>query len=718
MKQVVQNYYSGDLSVEDTPLPSVRKGWLLVANQASLISAGTEKSSVNLAQKSLVGKALDRPDMARKVMAQIHKEGVVNTLKLVLNRLDTPAALGYSCAGTVLAVGDGVRAFGVGDRVACAGQNYASHAEVVSVPKNLCVKIPEGVEYEEAAFVTLGAIALQGVRQAEVRLGECIGVIGLGLLGQLTVQLLKASGCLVVGSDLDPAKNQLAKQFGADLVVSPEELVSAAQDLSRHHGLDAVIIAASTKDNQPVELAGQIARKKGRVVVVGAVGMTVPRDVFYAKELELRLSTSYGPGRYDSSYEEEGQDYPYGYVRWTENRNMEAVLALLAQKKLVTAPLVSQRFSIEQAKRGYEVLLDTSSPCLGIVLTYNPSPDLLRDRVVQISPSKPAGQVTLGLIGVGNHVRDRLLPGFAGWKAVQFRGVCTTTPVKARDLAQKLSASFCTSHYQEILQDSSINAVLIGTRHDSHGFLVREALEAGKHVFVEKPLCLKEEELQDIKQAYRKSAHQGLQLFVGFNRRFSQHLEKAKEFFQGRRNPLIMNFRVNAGMIPDTHWIQDPAIGGGRLVGEVCHFVDYLQALCGALPVSVHANRIAFHTSGVTDDQCLISLQFQDGSIGVIVYAAGGDTAVPKERLEVFGDDKTLIMDDFRTSELYANEKKRVFRSSHQDKGFQEEINQFVTGITRGDQPVIPFCEIEAVTQTCFLASRSLMTGERYPIVV
>jgi predicted dehydrogenase len=718
MKQVVQNYYSGDLWVAETPLPPVRKGWLVVANHASLISAGTEKSSVNLAQKSLMGKALDRPEMAKKVLAQVQKEGVVNTLKLVMNRLDTPVALGYSCAGTVLALGEGVQGFGVGDRVACAGQNYASHAEVVSVPKNLCAKIPDGVKYEDAAFVTLGAIALQGVRQADVRLGECIGVIGLGLLGQLTVQLLKASGCLVVGSDLDPTKNQLAKQFGADLVVSPEELVAAAQDLSRHHGLDAVIIAASTKDSRPVELAGQIARKKGRVVVVGAVGMTVPREVFYAKELELRLSTSYGPGRYDSAYEEQGQDYPYGYVRWTENRNMEAVLALLAQKRLVTAPLISQRFPIEEAQKGYEALLEKSSSCLGIVLTYTPSSDILQDRIVRVSPSKPGGQVMLGLIGAGNHVRDRLLPCLTEWKAVRFQGVCTTTPVKARDLATKLSASFCTGDYQEILRHPSVNAVLIGTRHDSHGLLVREALEAGKHVFVEKPLCLREEELQVIKKAYQQSVQQGLQLLVGFNRRFSQHMEKAREFFQECRNPLVMNFRVNAGAIPATHWIQDPEIGGGRIVGEVCHFVDYLQTLCGALPVSVQASRIAAHASGVTDDQCLITLQFQNGSIGVIVYAAGGDTAVSKERLEVFGDDKTLIMDDFRTSEFYSKGQKRIFRSSQQDKGFQEEMNQFVTAMTKGGQPVIPFCEIEAVTQACFLASRSLMTGERYPIVV
>lgn len=718
MKQVIQNYYSGDLQVEELPLPPVRKGWLLVANHVSLISAGTEKSSVNLAQKSLVGKAMERPEMAKKVLAQIHKDGLVDTLKLVLNRLDTPAALGYSCAGTVLAVGEGVTGFAIGDRVACAGQNYASHAEVVSVPKNLCVKIPDGVSFDDAAFVTLGAIALQGVRQADVRLGERVGVIGLGLLGQLTVQMLKAGGCLVLGSDLDPMKNQLAERLGADLVVSPEALVAAAHDFTGHHGLDAVIITASTKDNGPVEAAGEIARKKGRVVVVGAVGMNVPRQSFYLKELELRLSTSYGPGRYDQQYEEQGQDYPYGYVRWTENRNMEAFLALLAQKKLNISPLVSDRYAIENASKGYEALMNASSASLGILLTYQPSPQALLDRVIQVSPSPSTGRIALGLIGAGNHVQDRLLPRLKEWKAVRVHAVCTTTPVKAKDLAKKLGATYCTCDFQEVLQDPSINAVLIGTRHDSHGILVQEALAAGKHVFVEKPLCLRETELQAIKRAYQESAEQGLQLLVGFNRRFSSHLNHAREFFQTRRNPLVMNFRVNAGPIPSTHWIQDPELGGGRIVGEACHFVDYLQALCGSLPVSVQATRISFHTSGMTDDQCLLTLQFQDGSIGNIVYAAGGDTGLPKERLEVFGDGKTLILDDFRITECYENGKKRVFRSAKQDKGFGEEINRFVTSITRGDQPVIPFHEIEAVTQACLSAVQSVVTGERYSITV
>lgn len=716
MKQVIQNYNSGALTVEELSLPHLRKGWLLVANHASLISAGTEKSSVDLARKNLFGKALERPEMVRKVLSQVQKEGLLNTMKLVRNRLDTPGALGYSCAGTVLAVGNGMPGFSVGDRVACAGQNYASHAEIVSVPKHLCVKIPEGVEFEEAAFVTLGAIALQGVRQAEARLGERIGVIGLGLLGQLTVQMLKASGCLVIGSDLDPMKNRLAEQFGADLTVSPDDLVVASQDFSRHHGLDAVIITASTKDNRPVESAGEIARKKGRVVVVGAVGMSIPREPFYLKELELRLSTSYGPGRYDPAYEESGQDYPYGYVRWTENRNMEAFLTLLAQKKLDTRSLISQRYSIEEAGKGYEALLEKSASTLGILLTYHPRTDLGSDRVVRVVPSKPAGQVVLGLIGVGNHVQDRLLPRLLEWKAVSCQAVCTATPVKARDLAVKLQATYCTCDYREVLRDPSITAVLIGTRHDSHGVIVREALEAGKHVFVEKPLCLQEEELQAIKSAYQHAATQGIQLLVGFNRRFSPHCDQAREFFQGRRNPLVMHFRVNAGPIPSSHWIQDPEIGGGRLVGEVCHFVDYLQALCGAVPVSVSAVGIACHASGITDDHCVISLQFSDGSVGSIVYAAGGDTAVSKERLEVFGDGKTLIMDDFRVSEFFAKGEKRVFRSGKQAKGFGEEINRFVAGITRGDQPVIPFHELEAVTRACLLAGQSLITGERYPI--
>jgi predicted dehydrogenase/threonine dehydrogenase-like Zn-dependent dehydrogenase len=719
MKQVVQHYRSGVLEVQEVPPPSLQPGGLLVANSASLISAGTEKSTVHLAQKSLAGKAMERPDLVRKILGKIRKEGVVDTLRMVLERLETPAALGYSCAGTVLDLGKQVVGFSTGDRVACAGQNYASHAEVVMVPKNLCVKVPEGVEFEEAAFVTLGAIALQGVRQTEARLGERIAVIGLGLLGQLTVQLLKAAGCSVLASDLDPSKLNLARGLGADVAAGPDDLLHAAAEFSEGYGVDAVLLTASTKENRPVEIAGAIARRKGRVVVVGAVGMTLPREPYYKKELELRLSTSYGPGRYDREYEEKGHDYPYGYVRWTERRNMEAFLALLQQKKIDVRRLITHRFPIEKGEEAYQLMMEGREPYLGIVVTYpsaQGTPQKRSDRFILLRSSNRATALQLGIIGAGNHVRDRLLPALKAIDTVSIHAVCTGTGLHAKAVAEKTGAAYCTSDYREVLKDDAVKAVLIGTRHHDHGPMVLEALRAGKHVFVEKPLCLTEEELEEITSLYAEKANEGLQLMVGFNRRFSSHMMEAKRFFQDRKNPLVMLFRVNAGAIPFEHWIQDPEVGGGRIVGEACHFVDFMQALCGAMPLSVHARRIGRHRSGITDDQSLLSFTFGDGSIGTILYTAGGDPALGKERFEAFGDGKALVIDDFIRSEFYAGGKKRLFKTGRQEKGFQAEMARFVETVASGSGPAIPFQEILAVMRACFRAIESFRTGSVYPL--
>jgi predicted dehydrogenase len=656
--------------------------------------------------------------MVKKILAKIHKDGLVDTMRYAFNRLETPAALGYSCAATVLEVGKHVTAFSAGDRVACAGQDYASHAEVVFVPKHLCVRIPDGVDFEDAAFVTLGAIALQGIRQAEVQLGEKVAVIGLGLIGQLTVQMLKAAGCLVLASDLDPAKTALAGRFGADAVAVFNELTDSARAFTRGHGVDAVIITASTKENGPVQIAGAIARKKGRVVVVGAVGLAIPREAYYLKELDLRLSTSYGPGRYDMEYEEKGHDYPYGYVRWTENRNMEAFLTLIQQGKVDVKPLVTHRFPIEQGDQAYKLMNRNTEPYMGILISYPGSPSPALNRTVELAPSQRLGELNVGLIGAGNHVRDMLLPWLAEWKAVRIRAICTSTGTHAKAIGDKTHSSYCTTDYRDVLKDNAINAVLIGTRHDTHAEIVIDALQAGKHVFVEKPLCLTEEELNQIGYVYRDSAKRGLQLMVGFNRRFSPHAEKARQFFKGRTGSLVMVYRVNAGAVPPEHWIQDPDVGGGRIIGEVCHFVDYLQALCGAPPVRVFAQHVAHCVSGPREDQSLFSCVFGDGSIGTVIYAADGDSALPKERVEVFGDGKALTMDDFEVTEFFARGQKGVFRSAKRDKGFQEEMNRFVTSLSRGDGPVIPFEDIEAVTRTCLLAVKSLRTGQPYPVRV
>jgi predicted dehydrogenase/threonine dehydrogenase-like Zn-dependent dehydrogenase len=716
MKQVVQNFRTGILKVETVPAPTLSAGEVLVANRVSLISPGTERSTVQVAQKNLLGKALDRPEMARKVVAAMQKDGVFATLHRVFDRLDTPAALGYSCAGVVLAMGKDVSGLSVGDRVACAGQNYASHAEIISVPKHLCVKLPDGVSFEDASFVTLGAIALQGVRQAEPQLGDRIAVIGLGLLGQLTVQLLKASGCRVLGSDLDRSRRDLAAELGADVVVDAAELIDAAKAFSQGQGVDSVIITASTKSNEPVEAAGEIARQKGRVVVVGAVGMTLPREPYYKKELEFRLSMSYGPGRYDRSYEEQGRDYPFGYVRWTEQRNIEAFLHLLRQGSVKVARLVTDRYPIEEAEIAYQRLTDGSASSLGLLISYSAEISDSASQICRLAPARSSGPVRLGLIGAGQHVRDMLLPVLSGLSDVTIAAVCTGSGITAKMVGDKCKAAYCTTDFRAVLRDDTINTVLVGTRHDTHAEIVDEALKAGKHVFVEKPLCLTHDELERIDRSYEDAAKRGLQLWVGFNRRFSSHATKIVEFFQGRRNPLVMVYRVNAGSLPPTPWGQDPEVGGGRIIGEACHFVDFMQAICGARPISVHAARIGGHTSGMADDQSLISLTFNDGSIGTVVYTAGGDTGLAKERFEAFGDGKAVTLDDFAVTEFYAQGKKTTYKTSVRDKGFEQEMRRFTESVAQGAEPAMRFDEIYAVTRACLLAAGGLKTGAVYDV--
>lgn len=708
MKQVVQHYRSGKLSVEEVPAPVVQGGGLLVATRASLISVGTERATTDVARKSLAGKAMDRPDLVRKVIDKARKDGVAETVKLVSSRLDQPVALGYSCAGVVLEVGEGVEGFAVGDRVACAGQDYASHAEVVFVPRNLCVRIPDSVTFDDAAFVTLGAIALQGVRQADPKLGDAVAVIGLGLLGQLTARLLLANGCRVVASEPDADKRTVASQSGVECVVPPEGLHAVAHALTGGHGVDSVIITASTKSSAPVVTAGEVARKKGRVVVVGAVGMEVPRESYYAKELELRLSTSYGPGRYDPDYEEKGRDYPYGYVRWTEQRNMAAFVDLVAAGRLELAPLVTRRWPIERADEAYREILEGEGAPLGMLLTYGTDPEIVRAPVARAAARASDGGVRLALIGAGSHVKDMLVPALAKVPEARIAAVCTRRGVNARTLADRVGAEYSTTDYGAVLDDGDIDAVIIGTRHDLHAAITLDALRAGKHVFVEKPLCLTELELAEIESLYAAQGAQGLILTVGFNRRFSPHFEKAQALFGGRRDPLVMCYRVNAGALPPEHWAHDAETGGGRIIGEACHFIDYMQALCGAPVDSVYARRIGRHSVGLKEDQAILSLGFADGSIGTVVYTAGGDRGLAKERFEAFAEGRSVVMDDFARSELYCRGRKEIFRTRGRDKGFAAEMAQFCTAVAGRTEPAIPFAHITAATRAAIRAVESM----------
>ncbi len=701
MKQVLQNYKTGELAVKDVPAPRQSKGNVLVENTFSLISAGTEKSTVDMARKSMVGKAAARPDLVKKVLAQVSKNGIVDTAKMVLNRLDSMAALGYSSVGIARNVGREVTDISVGQRVACAGQNYASHAEMITVPKNLCVPVPENVTDEQASFVTLGAIAMQGVRQANPKLGDIVSVIGLGLLGQLTVQLLVANGCQVIVTDLDPKKLELALSFGAVIAVSPETLDDAVSAYTNEQGVDSVIVTASTKANGPIESAANITRIKGTVVVVGAVGMNLPREPFYVKELDLKLSMSYGPGRYDSQYEEGGIDYPYHYVRWTERRNMSSFLQLISQGKVNVNPLITHTFEIENAENAYGLIESGSEPYLGILLSY-PKNSIKKNTSIKVSENG-LKDFNLGIIGAGNHVKDMLIPNLLNNQNVSLLGVCSGTGVNARALADKLKAGQCTTDYKELLSYNDISTVLIGSRHDMHASMVIDSLKANKHVFVEKPLCLTIEELDEINNVYNEASSQGVKLLVGFNRRFSSHAVKVKELFSDRKSPVVMTYRVNAGAIPKDHWIQDLEIGGGRIIGEACHFVDLMQFVVGAIPIRVVGLSIEEHYSGITEDQSVLVFKFSDGSIGNLIYAAGGDSGLAKEKFECFGDGKSASIDDYKTTLLYQNGKVSKHQTSKVDKGFKQEMDALVDMVTNNNMP-ISYEEIEAVTRICIEA--------------
>jgi polar amino acid transport system substrate-binding protein len=703
MKQVIQNFRSGVLKVDEVPETICRSGGILVGNVASLVSAGTEKMTVDLAQKSLVGKAAERPDLVRQVIGKLRKDGLMATLRTVKAKLDTPLALGYSCAGEVREVGRGVDKFQVGDRVACAGMNYASHAETVFVPKNLAVKIPDGVSFDEAAFVTLGAIALQGVRTAEVKLGDAVAVIGLGLLGQLTVQILKAAGCRVIGIDLEASKVELARKFGCDAgVLRGDDVELAIKQFTDSFGADAVIVTAAADTNDPIELAGVIARDRAVVSMVGAVRMDIPRKVYYEKELQLRLSRSYGPGRYDADYEERGKDYPIGYVRWTEHRNMQEFLRLVATKAVKLERLITHRIPIEQAEQAYDIITGkTRQSYLGILLTYNKTANR-SENVIALRSKRKTADVRLGVIGAGNFAKSVLLPRLAKLNGVSLVGLATATGRTAKAVGEQFGFEFCSTDYRELLQREDINTVLIATRHDTHAAMTAEAVRAGKTVFVEKPLATTEEGLAELGAAVEQDDGR---ILVGFNRRFSSLVVEMKQFFEAAGS-LAIAYRVNAGEIPKESWIQQDE-GGGRVIGEVCHFVDLLQFLTSAEPTEVFACRSAAGT-----DTLSIIVKFSDGSVGNINYFANGDRGLPKERVEVFGGGRSAVLDDFRQLEMWRDGKRKTSKRMSQDKGFDQELSAFVAAVREGSEMPIACRSLLLTTLATLRIEDSLRSGK------
>ena len=694
-------------------MPVVQPGRVLVRTAASLISAGTERALAELGRKGLLGKARERPELIGKVWDKVKTDGIVGALEGVRDKLDQSHAVGYSATGIVIETANDVIDFRAGDRVACAGTDYASHAEVISVPRNLCVRLPDQLSFAEGAFGTIGAIALQGVRLAEPTIGESVVVIGLGLVGQLTVQLLKANGCRVFGIDINTARVQLAQASGAEGGCAPADAKEKVMAWSRGRGADACILAAATTSNEPIELGGEISRLKGRVVAVGMVGMNVPRNIYYQRELTLKVSLSYGPGRYDPDYEERGHDYPLAYVRWTEGRNIEAFLDLLAAGRIDVKPLITHRFSIADAARAYQLISGyTDEEYLAVLLTYDTESEVnhsIENQSAVRKMSLPAGRVGVGLIGAGGYAQKVLLPNFKA-AGVEFCSIVSASGVSARDVGTKYGFARLLSDAQSVIDDMQANLIVIATRHGSHAELAQLALERGKHVFVEKPLALDDAELDDVLEAARRSEGE---LMVGFNRRFSPLAVRAKEIFAARQSPLSIVYRVNAGRVPREHWTQDATEGGGRIIGEVCHFVDLMQFLIGAAPESVYAEPVAGDKSNVNiEDSVLITLQFSDGSNGVIAYLAEGDSSLGKERIEVFGAGRTFVIEDFRSAWLYAGgrEKKETLR--RQDKGQAEEIRLACAVVGEGKPGPITLQELEATTRATFRIRDSLRTGQ------
>jgi predicted dehydrogenase/threonine dehydrogenase-like Zn-dependent dehydrogenase len=709
MKQIVQELKSGKTCLREVPVPQPGPGMALVRNAASLVSAGTERMLVDFAGKSLVGKARSRPDLVRQTIEKAKREGVLTTLQAVQTRLDQPMPLGYSSAGAIVAVGEDLTGFQVGDRVACAGGGYAVHAEYIVVPKNLMTRLPDGVDFESAAFTTLGAIALHAIRLASLQVGERVAIIGLGLLGQLGLQIARAAGCEVFGVDLDLGRVALARGFGAH-AVPRAEAEEAAQAASHSAGFDAVLICADTTSNDPIELAGRIARDRGRVVAVGAVGMDIPRKIYYDKELNLLVSRSYGPGRYDSGYEEGGQDYPIGYVRWTEGRNLKAVVEMMAAGQLEVQPLITHRFPIESGLEAYDLIMGKKDEhFLGVLLLYpreREEAEVLPTNQVRIRAETRASlPVRLGVLGAGNFANATMLPALKRVAGVECVGVADATALKAQHAGERFGFQYATTEENQLLQDEKINTIVVLTRHNLHASQVIAGLKAGKHVFCEKPLALHREELKTILEALQGSSQL---LGVGFNRRFAPMSQHLKDFFSAVQQPLLMHYRVNAGLLPPNHWLNDPQVGGGRIIGEGCHFIDFLAFLSDSNPVSVGSRGLA-EGEEASGESFILVIEFADGSIGTVMYAANGDRAFPKERVEVFGGGRVAVLDDFRKLEMFAHGKRKLTRSwLRQDKGHQAEWEAFSKALSEGGPPPIPYTQLFAVSMASFAAVESL----------
>jgi predicted dehydrogenase len=702
------------VTVREVPMPALRPGWVLVANRYSLLSAGTERSKVELGQKNLLGKARSRPDLVRQVVDKARVEGVSAAVATTRDRLNAVAPIGYSSAGVVLEVAEGVEGLAPGDRVACAGEGWATHAEVIAVPKNLVARVPEEVDLADAAYATVGAIALHGVRRSAVNVGEWIGVVGLGLVGQLAARIAAAAGCGVIGIDLDSAAVELARTGGALAFERTDATLEAGvRHATGGLGLDAVLVCAAAASNDPLQLAARIARDRGRIVVVGDVPVSVDRALMYRKELEVRLSRSYGPGRYDRDYERRGRDFPAGYVRWTEQRNLQAFVDLVASGKVDPAPLTTHRFPVERAAEAYALLTnpDPKDRPFGILLEYEADSVGSARRVRGTPTRRPhrTGSMRIGVVGVGSFARGTLLPALAD-AGVTFAAVASQGGLSAEDAAARFGFERAADSAEEIFADDAIDAVVIATRHSDHASLTAAALRAGKATFVEKPLALNESELAEVEEALTDDNL----LMVGFNRRFAPLVERLRSAIANAPERVVA-VRVNAGPLEDDHWLHDPEEGGGRLLGEGCHFVDLVSDLVGSRIVCAHALAVPqLQRPLECSDAFTIVVRCADGSVGSVVYSGGGDPRLPKERIEAFGGGVSAVLDDYRRLELYSGGRRRLVKRA-QDKGHRAQLQRFADAFTGAAAPPPAASYIDSTRATLALA-HSLRTGE--PVAV
>jgi len=701
VRQLVQNRKSGAVELLEVPSPVCGPRAVLVQTLASAVSAGTERHMLKLGRQSVLHTAWERPDLVARVASKFEREGLAATIRAIREKTENTVALGYSSCGRVVEAGAGIEDLRPGDLVACAGQDYASHAELVAMPRTLVARVPEAVSVEHAAFATLGAIALEGVRLARVQLGETAAVIGLGLLGQITVQLLLAAGCRVVAVDLDPARVELAQRAGATVAVANGDLPSLnpGSVAGTPHGADAVLITADSASSAPVELAAQLARERGRVVAVGLIKTDLPRHEFFRKELQFVVSRSSGPGRYDPSFEVEGRDYPYAYVRWTQTRNLEAFLDLLARGRVSIDHLITHRYPFHEAPAAYELLLG-GAPQMGIVFHYPDASPSLSHRLSLSARTPRPGRPSVGCIGAGSFARSVLLPAIAEHKDVQLAAIASVNGIRAREAAQRFGFRAALTSAGELLAQPDVDTVFIATPHASHGPLICRALESGKHVFVEKPLCIEPVELEQIAEAHGRA---GRLLMAGFNRRFSPFAAEARRLLASRRGRLSFNYRINAGPLPPDHWLSR-AEEGGRIVGEVCHFIDLIAFLAGSLPVQVYA-------AGSPQGGAQLNLTLEDGSTGVIDYITANQARLSKERLDIFGPDLVIEMDDFRSALVHQRRNRSRWKWRRQDKGHRAEIGAFLKAVREGGPAPIDFESLARTTRATFAAMRSLQTG-------